>query len=317
MSQNLTFRSVIKVFFRLLVISLLFLAFPCFSLAQKSLTIPEQYGEVIYRSQEGKSNQIFIIGLSHRDSITLANGNNTVRVQAEVYQIADRLIHDQGVQLLLPEGFFERPKTTKGKEKPEAFGKSYICTGSCDTEALEKRLADDTTFINAEMLLKEYHTLRMSQVEDEGLYQEVRNEILKLANGEKDSCDYSLLVPELDYLQERRTAAMLQNIPGVVDAEANRGYIRNRKAIFTIGLSHIHSIVSYLKEGKITVNAPPHASKNIKDYTAGLNLSKNNYGVTIIIPRTLADDMNTLEMNRLDKIVRDCRDQTRLNTVRK
>jgi hypothetical protein len=293
----------------LFLLSLPLIAFPCFSLAQKSFTIPAQYGEVIYRSQEERPSQIFIIGLSHRDSITRANGNHTVRVQAEVYQIADRLIHDQGVQLLLPEGFFENPKTAKGEEKPDFLNKSYSCTGSCDTKALEKRLADDSTFINAEMLLKENHplSLRMSQIEDEGLYDEVRNDLVKLANGGKDSCDYSLLVPELDYLQERRTAAMLQNIPRVVDAEAGQGHIKKRKAIFTVGLSHIQPIVSYLNEARITVHAPFHASNKNKDYFAELNLSKKNYGVTIIIPRTLADDLKTLEMNRLDKIVRDCR----------
>ncbi len=307
MARNSIFCSAIKLLFHLFLVLLPLLVFPGLSLAQESLTIPAEYGEIIYRSQEEGSGQIFIIGLSHRDSITRANGNNTVRVQAEVYQIADRLIHGQGVQLLLPEGFFENHKVSKGKEKSNLLKNSYICTGSCDTKALEEKLSDDTTFINAEMLLKEYHTLRMSQVEDEGLYQEVRKDILKLANARNDSSDFSLLLPELDYLQERRTAAMLQNLPRVVDAEADRGYIKNRKAIFTVGLSHIHSIVSYLNEGRITVYAPPHGSKNDKDYVAELNLSKKNYGVTIIIPRTLADDLNTLEMNKLDKIVKDCR----------
>ena len=154
MSRNLSIRSVIKVLFRLFLVSLPFLVSPCFSQAQKSFTIPAQYGEVIYRSQEKRSNQIFIIGLSHRDSITRANGNNTVRVQAEVYQIADWLIHDQGVQLLLPEGFFGDQKTAMGKEKSEFLGKSYSCTGSCDTKALEKRLAEDSTFITESRIIE-------------------------------------------------------------------------------------------------------------------------------------------------------------------
>jgi hypothetical protein len=71
------------------------------------LNIPVEYGEVIYRFNEKSPNQVFIIGISHRDALTCLNGDNTSKVQAQIYRIGDWLIHSQGLELLLPEGFFK------------------------------------------------------------------------------------------------------------------------------------------------------------------------------------------------------------------
>ena len=51
------------------------------------LNPPAQYGEVIYQTNEKSPNQLYIIGTSHRDSLTCLNGSLTPRVQAEVYKI--------------------------------------------------------------------------------------------------------------------------------------------------------------------------------------------------------------------------------------
>jgi hypothetical protein len=39
---------------------------------------------------------------------------------------------------------------------------------------------------------------------------------------------------------------------------------------------------------------------------AELSLQKENFGVSVIIPRTLANDQKILEISELDKIVREC-----------
>src|SRR4030042_3543753 len=75
--------------------------------AQTILKIPAEYGDIIYRFNEKSPNQVFVIGISHRDALTCLNGDNTSRVQAEIYKIGDWLIHHQGVELVLPEGFFK------------------------------------------------------------------------------------------------------------------------------------------------------------------------------------------------------------------
>jgi len=268
---------------------------------ETNLNIPAEYGEVIYQCNEKSPNQLFIIGMSHRDSLTRANGKNTSRVQAEVYQIGDWLIHNQQLELLLPEGFFkDRKATTEKKNVRIAEGKSK-CFGSSDIKLLEERLSDSTTYVNAEMLLKEDHLLELQQVEDKGLYDAVREGILRLATCDSDN--YSVVRSELDYLQERRTAAMLQKIPQIINDEVRQGHIRNRRALFTIGMYHLHYIIRYLNENGITICASPLTSNKSGDYVSELDLLKENFGICVIIPRTLADDPKVLEMNRLDQIV--------------
>ena len=279
---------------------------------ETNLTFPTQYGEVVHQWDKESPNQLFIIGIGHRDTLTRANADNTSRVQAEVYKIGEWLIHHQEVGLLLPEGFFKTLATKSDLPAIKTSEKEITCPEPTDMRILEQRLADTRTFINAEMLLRAHHPVKTAQVEDPALYMEVRDGLLKLVNNPGPFCD-PLLVTELDYLQEKRTAAMLQNIPGVIDQEFRKGTIRHRKAIFTIGMAHLRDIIRYLDERKITIHPPTSAPGGEKDYSAELKLQEDKFGVSIIIPSTLAKDQKVLEMNRLDKIVAESRRQTALH----
>jgi hypothetical protein len=270
--------------------------------------MPAEYGEVIYRSKEKNSNQLFIIGMSHRDSLECVNGENTSRVQAEVYQIGDWLIHNQDLELLLPEGFFASKKGKIGKENVKALERKKSHE-NLDFEVLEKRLSDNKTYVNAEMLLNEYHLLRIAQVEDKKLYDAVRDGLLKLVNCREGPIGYAVAKSDLDYLQERRTAAMLQKIPEIIEAEFQKGNIKSRRALFTIGISHLHSIIRYQNEKRIKIVAPFTASNGKEDYLSELNLLRGNYGISVILPRTLLNDQNILKINRLDKVVAQSRKQ--------
>jgi len=286
---------------------LFFLLVPFFFLVPLSLhaetpvRIPAEYGEIIYRFNEKSPNQIFIIGISHRDALTCLNGANTSRVQAEIYKIGDWLIHHQGLELLLPEGFFKNPSA--GVEKKDNKVRSCV---PLDMDTLERRLSDNDVYVNAEMLLKETHPLRLAQIEDKELYDAVRINIVKLVSSHGDPSDYSLTNAKLGYLQEKRSAAMLQKIPEVVDAEFKRGNIKSKRAIFTVGMYHLHEIIRFLSQNRITIHAPVSVSDPIKNDSTELNLSKENFGVSVIIPRTLAADQKTLKINELDEIVRKC-----------
>ena len=272
---------------------------------QPRATLPAQYGEVIFRYNENSPKQVFVIGMTHRDTLTRGNASQTSRVQAEVYKIGDWLIHNGGLQLLLPEGFF-KTKTTEVRNVNEriktGLENKNACLDLADFKTLQAKLADDQIFVNAEMLLKESHPMRLQQVEDWALYESVSRSLLKLASSDKNSCDVSL-VPELDYLQEKRLAAMLQRIPEVVGDEFQHKEIKEKKAIFTIGVMHVHTIMKYLIDKKIAIHSPSSDSKRGQDYAAELNLSKENFGVSIIIPRTLADNQEILKTNQLDKII--------------
>jgi hypothetical protein len=237
-----------------------------------------------------------------------------LKPQDEVYQIGDWLIHSEGVNLLLPEGFFANNKPKIEVEKTQAVLKKNKCNGSPRLKEIEERLADDKTYVNAEMLLSENHRLRLRQVEDEQSYFAERNSILKLVNTGKESCDFLSIKSELDYLHERRTAALLQRIPGIVEDEFQQGNIKAKKAIFTIGMAHIPKIIEYLNKGLIEIHSPLSTPNRREDYAAELNLRKASFNVYVIIPRTLADDPAILEMNGLDRIVSSFRKQSSVNS---
>ncbi len=277
------------------------------SFAGTNRKIPPEYGEVVFRYNEKSPNQLFIIGISHRDTLTRMNGSNTSKVQAEVYKIGDWLIQNEQLELLLPEGFFrsERPKTGSPK---------VLSTQSLDITTAEKKLSDNKVFVNAEMLLKEYCGVRIEQVEDKECYSAVGNAIYKLVSCRNDSGEYALVKSDLDYLQEKRTAVMLQKIPQIIIDEFRQGKIRNKKAIFTIGMSHLPLIIRYLSENKITVYAPSSKKNEGENYISDLSLAKENFGVCVIIPRTLANDQKVLETNGLEKVVAASRKQASLAT---
>jgi hypothetical protein len=265
-----------------------------------------QYGQVIFRYNEKNPKQLFIIGMSHRDTLTRGNAGETSRVQAEVYKIGEWLIHNEGIQLLLPEGFFSTKSTGPAQAKETTktgLENQRVCPAPADINMLQERLANDRIFVNAEMLLKESHplNLRLRQVEDWGLYDSVCKGLVRLTNSGKDSCDVSL-APELDYLQQQRLAAMLQKIPEVIDEEFRQRYVREPKAIFTIGMMHVHKIITYLNDKKIMIRSPV-GSTGGKEYTDQLNLSRDNFGVSIILPKTLTDNRDLLQTHHLDKVV--------------
>lgn len=275
----------------------------------KISSIPAKYGEIIYQCNGGSPNQLFIIGMSHRDSLTRRNGINTWKVQVEVYKIGEWLIRNRGLELLLPEGFFkDRPEKRSKETGPRAgIVVRENNAESYDLKTLEEKLGDNSTFVNAEMLLKQNYPLHMEQVEDRACYEEVSNGIQKLGDCGNNLSDYAFLRTELDYLQDRRTAAMLQKIPGIIEDEFHQGNIKKRKAFLTIGMSHIHSIIEYLSEKRIAIYSPVTNSAQSQDYIADLSLVKEKFGVSIILPRTLLDDPEILRITRLDRIVMDTR----------
>lgn len=271
--------------------------------------IPQEYGEVIYQSNGETSKQLYIIGVEHRDAITRSNGINTSKVQAEVYKIGEWLIQNEGLRLLLPEGFFTK-KTGKAVLSRSPAEERTIEPKSVDFGDLEKRLADNRTYVNAEMLLKQNYGLRTRQIEEKILYDSVHDAICKLPMRGTPSCDFLSLKSRLDYLQEKRVAAMLQKIPGVVDEEFQHSNIKNERALFTIGISHIPQIIRYLNDNKIEIHKPLPASSEDGGYAADLNLLKEQFGITVIVPKKLADDDAVLKLCGLDKIVEQCRKQT-------
>lgn len=257
--------------------------------------MPLEYGKVIYRINENSPKQLYIIGISHRNAETGKNGNTTIRTQADIFRIGEWLNRNRELQLLLPEGYFTAGETCP----PTLPGPS---PGQLDNRLLQQKLADESRFVNAEMLLRENCQMHVSQVEDRGIYDAVYSSLLSLqANDAAQSPNERLA--RLQYLQELRTAVLLQKIPSIIEGEHNNGQIHNQSAMFTIGLNHIQDIVRYFQNNAIRLDTPAAARMQAVHVDSELNLLKMGYGVTIILPRTLADDQRLLQLTNLDRIL--------------
>lgn len=262
--------------------------------------VPFETGEVVFNHKGRSSGQVYIIGTSHRDTFTGANGSDTLRSQMELYRISEWLINNRGLELLLPEGFFSREDRDEKNTSIIAVTPENSNRMPFDTRTLEQKLGDDNVYTNAEMLLMESHGIKSRQVEDMNLYTAVREKISLFEKYRTDSFESLYIKSGLDYLQEIRTAVMLQKIPEIIDREYREGRIKNKKAIFTIGMSHLPGIIKYLKQNKIEIYSP--AFTPYDDYMSGVKLLENDFSVTVIVPRTLADNRDLLRLTNLDNI---------------
>ncbi len=261
---------------------------------QSTPAIPYEYGKVIYQKNGDRDQHLYIICQSHRNAATGENSRNTAKVQAEIYRIGEWLIRNEQIELLLPEGFFRRKggmKQTAGLVEYSRDANVRQPSYSPDDQALERLLTDTAVFTNADKLLKQYYNVKLQQVEDEQLYFSILDFLYQPERQQKGLAGSDL--EELDYLQERRSAAMLQNIPDIIDNEWRDGNICRKKAIFTIGMAHANEIIQFLKEGKIEITVPRTGAK---DDLGELNLVKGHYGVTVILPRGLAEDQEALAL---------------------
>lgn len=93
---------------------------------------------------------------------------------------------------------------------------------------------------------------------------------------------------------------MLQNFPEVAKKTFRESRIGNRAAIFTIGMAHIGIIINFLRPGIIHRSATESVSTERASYEASLKFLDQAYGVTVVIPRTLADDKEVLRMARVE-----------------
>jgi hypothetical protein len=274
------------------------------------LDMPAEYGDAIFRINPHSPKQLYIIGISHRDPNSGANNSTTVRTQMEIFRIGEWLKENRRLDLLLPEGYFAAGKSISSPS-PSANHASKQLPPVLDNAYLQESLAADSPGVNAEKLLMQHYNLHASQVEDRMIYNAVRSSLGKLKTAGDGSDEIADIIAELIYLQEVRTAQLLQNIPGVIEYEYLRGAVGNRSALLTIGLNHIKDIIRYIENEEIYIESPSGIQSD--SLTSTLNLLQRGYGITIIIPRTLADDHKLLRMTNIDRILLTDGEQSRRN----
>ena len=250
--------------------------------------LPGELGAIVYQKNPERPLQVYIIGNSHRSSASGENGSHTVAAQVQTYRIAEWLIRQHQVELLLPEGFFGR------KERTGLLN----ATVRLDGPTLEKTLTDTSTFINADLLLHRNYDIGLQQVEDRDLYRNAREYLLSgLKSGDSLGAAFGL---ELEYLQERRSAAILQKIPAIINDEYRLGHIAQPRAILTIGMVHLDEIIKFLDMGRIEISAPQIGANGFQTYSETLELLAQQVGVTVIVPRAILDDRDMMYLAKLE-----------------
>lgn len=265
--------------------------------ADGGLAVAPPDGKVVFHKGGQAGKQIYILGQNHRSPVTGGNGDKTLQAQMEIYRIGEWLIRNRQVELLLPEGFFgASPQAESSRDLRNASaGGERPPRRSIDNAALRDDLGGSRPSANAAMLLKSRYGVRLSQAEDKGLYGAVADSIRQLTGQEGKIS--SELLSRLSCFQERRTAAMLQKIPAVVEREFQAGSIRSKNAIFIIGMAHIAEIIQFLEEESIELT--PAREELVRSEPCELELLKENYGVTVILPRSLAEDIEILRLTKL------------------
>jgi hypothetical protein len=250
--------------------------------AAETIALPSHLGKIVYRQNPSSPIQLFIVADSHRSSLTGANGLSTVQVQLETFRIGAWLIDREQVELLLPEGFFGRWQ-----------GAAAAPSARLDDATLLARLADTTTFVNAELLLHRHFGVALAQVEDRELYRRT-GQLLRagLESGAVLDPGYE---PTLSYLQQRRLAAILQGAPAAIEAAFRQGGIDRPRAMLTIGQAHLGDLLRMLRGGEIHIPAPQPGNALFPPFHQTLELCEKGIGVAVIVPSTLAERRGRLQ----------------------
>jgi hypothetical protein len=261
------------------------------------LPVAPPVGKVVFHRGGHAEKHIYILGQNHRSPLTGGNGDKTLRAQMDIYRIGEWLIRNRQVELLLPEGFFgQSAQDEKTRDLPSAAaGGGRLRHKSIDDAVLSDELSGSRTFTNAATLLESNYGIQLGQAEDKGLYGVVADSIRQLS-GPEGKIDSELLT-RLNCFQERRTAAMLQTIPVVVEREFQAGSIQSKNAIFIIGMAHIAEIIQFLEAESIVLT--PSREELVRSAPCELELLRENYGVTVILPHSLAEDEEVLRLTKL------------------
>ena len=89
----------------------------------------------------------------------------------------------------------------------------------------------------------------------------------------------------------------MQKIPSVAQEKFAPGIIPNKQCLFIIGMAHIAEILRFLENERIDLAPLPEDLEKIEP--CELFILKEDYGITIILPRSLAEDKEALRLTSL------------------
>jgi len=259
--------------------------------------LPANLGKVVYQEHEELDNRVYIIAQSHRSAISGEENCDCRKVQAEIFRIGEWLIANEKVEALLPEGFFGDGTGSVGPTRNRRSGEARKEI-RLDDASLAARLANSSGFVNADRLLYATYGLALRQIEDRQLYLTVVGQLRDLLASAQGECSDLTCLPSLKFHQKKRSAVILENIPTALASGLTENEMPIRRAMLTIGLAHVDSMIDFLKNGRVQVIPPPGMENLLEGYTCDLSDLKQKYAVVVIIPPTLVESRKLLRLSR-------------------
>ena len=258
----------------------------------------EEYGAVVYQKNPDFQNQLYIISQIHRNSLTGNYKDETgPRVQAEIYRIAEKLIKQNVIELLIDEGIDAQNSDSAdlmgfiGKHIKSLMGSELSEKVSKSDSELERIMKgyipceedpDFTIHIDAGYLLSAMYPIA-HQGADSSLHHKATDKTVEnfLTRGGNPKDFESIM----DYLCKARSALILQNSPFVIEREIRAKRIKSRNAIIIIGDLHIDEMQEFIENDRIKISAVKNYGLPAVDEE--LCLAKRDYGAAIIKPLSI------------------------------
>jgi hypothetical protein len=211
----------------------------------------------------------------------------------EVYRLGEQLIAHHGVQLVLGEGYLADTDSYPIIRFMRTYADPRVTiTKTADDSTLESIMdkvatLDTSSTMNMDavnLLAVNYPTLDiqgLSTVEDTEMKRRILQE-------QKRGMPVDVVLRYLDFAGEMISGRMLLNAPKVIGRERKLMRIRNRNAMMTIGGAHFDELIEFVRGNDVRISDLVHNGTTLeKGATYPLTLDENNYGVTIIVPRSM------------------------------
>ena len=268
--------------------------------ADSDLRLPAHLGEVVYQERLDRDNRVYIIAQSHRSAISGKENDDCQQVQAEIYRIGEWLIAHEQVDVILPEGYFDSrsPNPDRQSLRPQGETRSFV---KLDDASLASLLGNPTEALSADRLLHRTYDLTLRQVEDREIFMAVADQLRSLLTAPPQEQPDPNARPLLLYQQQKRTAVILENTRGTMAEK--RGETDNpahgRRAILTIGLAHVDTMIDLLNNGKTHIPPPPGMEGRVDGCSCDLTGLKESCAIVVIIPQTLRKVSERLRQHHL------------------
>ena len=247
----------------------------------------QEYGTQLARMKTGSNNRIYVVAMRHRRPFDKKADKDVGKVQAEVYRVAEDLIVNHDVSLMLSEWARYEPPLDNSVLRQyvnDVLNDARISLSrNIDDKSLEKILQDDS-------LVREKPAMDMCA--EALLLINYRTDLQGIEDMKVRGIDHELVMDPkkydeklFDHISKFRNAAMLQNAPKVIERELEAGRTANKNAVVLVGQLHMQHMMDSVGNGRVVV--PELPSYGLPAVDEELNVKKLGYDITFISPKSL------------------------------